>query len=68
MWWVVVVVSAVLGRSFELPVRSVVRGQWPEWGRRMSVVVVWRNKFSGGWLWVGVTSKWQEGMVGPCQS
>jgi hypothetical protein len=57
-WWVVVVISVVLGRSFELPVRSAVRRRWPEWGGRMSVVVVWMSRFAGEWLWVGVTSKW----------
>ena len=27
--WVLVVIAVVLGRGFELPVGSAVRGQWP---------------------------------------
>ena len=34
LWWVVVVISAVLGQSCELPVCAVGRGLWPVLGCR----------------------------------
>ena len=50
LWWVVVVISAVLGQSCELPVCAVGRGLWPELGCRpfsqiaLPVVVVSRAR------------------------